>query len=370
MVERLKWVFLFLIFLGVVFLLGWFLFPFFKSTNALLQVNTPEVQSKVFLNGKELGKTPYLGKNLRVGDYNLRLGAELGKTSPKKVEFSREITLTSQALTAVNYEFGPNEKFSSGDIRTFKDGSGLSVVTEPRDAETWLDGKQVGKGSLSLNPDQGVHKLKVAKAGFVTRELVINIEQGFRLVVEVFLAEKPAEKTTKIEDGRFQVYNVLTAGKSLLKDPAAWGEGVFFFEKTLGIDFDCLIDTTGKVYYQNKAAFDEKVTKGQPAVIGYLTATDSPNLTADAKASLAKLKGEAGQVAPAQVAPQATPQVEILTTPTGTLNVRSGAGTGFPIVAKVNPGEKYQLLEETPGWFKIKLPDKDGWISSQYAKKL
>lgn len=370
MVQRLKWPFFFLVFLGIALAGGWFLFPFFKSTNALLQVETPGVQGKVFLDGKELGKTPYFGERLQVGNHKLRLEAQLGKPSPKKVEFSREITLTSQALTAVNYEFGPNQKFSSGDIRTFREGSGLSVITEPSGAAVWLDGKQVGKSSLTLDLDQGVHKLKVSKEGFVTRELVINTDADFRLIVEVFLTEKPAEKTTKIEDDTFQVYSVLTSSKSLLNNPAAWSEGVFFFEKTLDVNFDSLVDINGKVYYENKATFDEKIKTGETVVVGYLTATNNPDLTADAKTALTNLKGEAGQVAAAQEVPQATPQVEILATPTGTLNVRSSPSTSSPIITKVSPGEKYQLLEESPGWFKIKLADKEGWISTQYAKKL
>ena len=101
-----------------------------------------------------------------------------------------------------------------------------------------------------------------------------------------------------------------------------------------------------------------------------MAAGDSQGLTADAKTSLDKIKGEAGQVAAVRTAPQATSQVEILATPTGTLNVRSSPSTSSPIITKVSPGEKYQLLEESPGWFKIKLSDKEGWISSQYAKKL
>lgn len=370
MLKRLKWPFFFFIFLILALAVGWFLLPFFKSTNAILQVETPDVQSKVSLDGKEIGKTPYFGEKLAAGDYKLKLEATLSKPSTKKVEFSREITLTSLALTSVNYDFGPNQTFSSGDIRTFKEGSGMSVVTEPSDAEVWLDGKQVGKGSLSLNPDQGVHKLKVSKEGFITREVVINVEVDFRLIVEVLLAEKPAEKTTKIEDGQFQVYNVLTSSKSLLNNPNGWSEGVFFFEKDLGVDFDSLIDANGKAYYQDKNTFDDKVKKGSAVIVGYLAAADSPDLTTDARATLATLKGVAGQVAAAQSSPQPTPQVEILATPTGTLNVRSDASISSSIITKVNPGDKYPLLEESPGWFKIKLANAEGWISSQYAKKI
>lgn len=59
-------------------------------------------------------------------------------------------------------------------------------------------------------------------------------------------------------------------------------------------------------------------------------------------------------------------------TPTGWLRVRSlpSTGTDSSEVAKVNPGEKYLLLEEKPGWYKIEYEKgKFGWISSTYAQK-
>lgn len=65
--------------------------------------------------------------------------------------------------------------------------------------------------------------------------------------------------------------------------------------------------------------------------------------------------------------------VEILSTPTGFLRVRSGPSTANEEVAQVKPGERYPLLEEDAesGWFKIEYEkDKEGWVSNQYAKKL
>jgi hypothetical protein len=63
-------------------------------------------------------------------------------------------------------------------------------------------------------------------------------------------------------------------------------------------------------------------------------------------------------------------QVIIGETPTGFLRVRDSASLGGAEVAEVNPGEKYDLLDEQTGWYQIKLKDgKTGWISSQYATK-
>lgn len=63
-------------------------------------------------------------------------------------------------------------------------------------------------------------------------------------------------------------------------------------------------------------------------------------------------------------------RVLILQTPTGFLRVRNDASLGSAEIARVLPGEIYDLLDEQVGWFKIKLKDGQiGWISSQYAQK-
>lgn len=63
-------------------------------------------------------------------------------------------------------------------------------------------------------------------------------------------------------------------------------------------------------------------------------------------------------------------KILILDTPTGFLRVREDASLKALEVARVKPGETYDLLEEKNNWYKIKIDDKTfGWVSSQYAKK-
>jgi hypothetical protein len=72
--------------------------------------------------------------------------------------------------------------------------------------------------------------------------------------------------------------------------------------------------------------------------------------------------------------------VEILSTPTGYLRVRTEPGVKGEEIAQVKPGEKYLFLDEDSesGWFKIQLEapvtglpnGRDGWVSNQYAKKI
>lgn len=63
-------------------------------------------------------------------------------------------------------------------------------------------------------------------------------------------------------------------------------------------------------------------------------------------------------------------EVTIKSTPTGFLRVRETPSAGAKEIAQVKPKETYILLEEIPGWTRIRLKDsKEGWVSSSYIQK-
>jgi hypothetical protein len=71
--------------------------------------------------------------------------------------------------------------------------------------------------------------------------------------------------------------------------------------------------------------------------------------------------------------------IKIRSNDQGWLRVRVDGSIGASESAKVKPGEKYELLEEKTGWFKIKYNDNiagivegeftEGWVSSEYSSK-
>lgn len=73
--------------------------------------------------------------------------------------------------------------------------------------------------------------------------------------------------------------------------------------------------------------------------------------------------------------PSATPapqkqKVIILKTPTGFLRVREKASLDSQEIGRVNPGETFEVENETKDWLEIKLADgKTGWVSRQYVEK-
>lgn len=60
--------------------------------------------------------------------------------------------------------------------------------------------------------------------------------------------------------------------------------------------------------------------------------------------------------------------VEILSTPTGYINVRVLPNLNSEIVGKVYPQKIYPLLETNGLWYRIDIGGASGWISAEYAK--
>ena len=62
-------------------------------------------------------------------------------------------------------------------------------------------------------------------------------------------------------------------------------------------------------------------------------------------------------------------RVTVKPTETGWLNVRAGQGIDYPVIAKVNPGETYELVSRSGTWAQIKLSDGQvGWVAGRYLQ--
>lgn len=367
----------------VILILGFFayqyLIPQLRPPQAFLKVES-NLGAEVFLEGKSLGKSPLQKKDLKVGSYDLVIKATLPtfpktageKEGFKNLEFKQKIDLQPSAVTAVKYEFAPDEIFSSGEILSLRNGAGLSVTTNPENAEVFLEGKSLGNSPLSQIIDPGVHLLKVGKEGYVSREVEINIEERFRLTAWVSLALNPYPQTKKLsEKGKFTIFDLSSSNNTLTDDFHSWAQAIWHFQKSgksVPEKFDVLIDEGGKQYTLNTA-----YSKKKEVTVGYLSGS-SGKLSSKAKETWDKLiKGSSKT--------KASAEVKILDTPNGFLNVRSGPGTNHSVIQKVNPGQSFELIGEEKDWYKILiesakegLPDeasaKAGWIFAQYAKKL
>ncbi len=264
-----------------------------KKTPAALHINTTPV-ANVFIDGKLLGKTPYQGSDWKEGEVLIKLIPD-SATTPL-ASWEGKIKLTSGVLTLIERDFAVTENESAVQILTLekikdKKASSLSVVSDPDGSLITIDGE--AKGFTPLLLDQigvGDHQITVAKEGYVEKTVKAKTIAGFKLIINIKLAQK-------------------------LESPIATASG----------------------------------TPTPTPKVGKVTPTASVTVT----------------VVPGQK------QVLIKETPTGWLRVRMEPSTNATEAAKVNPGEKFPLLDEESGWLKIEYePGKEGWVAGQYATKI
>lgn len=118
-----------------------------------------------------------------------------------------------------------------------------------------------------------------------------------------------------------------------------------FFRRTQKIN----VDPGYQVNAKFKLAIDQSQT---PKIEEKITATDE-----------AKLKKDSTDTNTGK-------QVTIKETPTGWLRVREEPNAEASESAKVNPGDKFDILGEEAGWIKIEYEkNKTGWISGQYVDR-
>lgn len=253
----------------------------FKKANAGLKVESTPVAT-VFLDDKEVGKTPFKDEKLTPGEKTLRLVPEDSTLFPWEVK----IKLTEGALAFVSRNFAETEARSSGKRLTLekladKKATSLTVISTPDSCLVKIDGEEKGHTPVSLEDiSEGGHQVVLSSAGFEDIQVSAKVVKGFRINLNLKLAQKEEE-----------------------------GE-------------------------------EEKEEEGE---------------------------AEAAEAAEEEIA---RPYVKIKDTPTGWLRVRIGPTTAATEAARVDPGDKYPLLDEESGWYKIEYEkDEEGWISGRYAEK-
>jgi len=165
-----------------------------KQKTGGLQV-TSEPKATIFLEGKHLGQTPFSNKELKAGEFTLRLIPESEMLTP----WEQKIKLSPGILTVVNREFAESEEFSSGEILTLeslanKNLVSLAVISNPDGALVKVDGVTRGLTPISLEDvTEGDHLISLSLPGFLQKEVRAKTALGRKLIVNVKLAKEKAE---------------------------------------------------------------------------------------------------------------------------------------------------------------------------------
>ncbi|MEX2007286.1 MAG: PEGA domain-containing protein, partial [Candidatus Levyibacteriota bacterium] len=247
-----------------------------------------------------------------------------------------------------------------------KTGKGALQVTSIPDSNVYLDGKLVGKTPLCkcetadmIPVGDHVVKLIPSSGDFLPFEGKVTIYKSVLTVLDRTFGNGASSAgsiitLTPIADKDIaQFFAVSFPDKAqVLLDGSPAGATTLTLSNITASDHELTF---------KKEGYSEKVIRVRAAKgyklssIVYLGISDeiaSPSAVASPAAALSVAR------------------VLILATPTGFLNVRSTASLSGAILERVNPGDSFELVSETTGWYEIKLDSGDtGWISSQYASK-
>lgn len=231
----------------------------------------------VYINGKEVGSTPYENDNLNPGEKEIKLVTKNGS-------WNKKIELKNNIHTVVNWQFGETEDDASGYILYLeKTGdnkkAGLVVKTVPEKSSITVANEIKGQAPKKITDiGEGDKQLVLSFPGYKSMTIFIKAIKGYQLIVESKLAK----------------------------------------EKII-VDTTVPTETTQTNKLSTETTTNKKIT--------------------------------------------------IKETETGWLKVREASSSVSREITRVNPGEKYGLLEETTDWVKIDLgTNKSGWISASYAE--
>jgi len=210
------------------------------------------------------------------------------------------------------------------------------------DTASWQSKIKIYKNTRTyVNMELGSSDISTSGEVFTSVKMITQVKAGYG---EVMVETEPQGAIVYLDNDEkgvapVKLENVLKGDHEI----SVFMSG--FFRRTQKIN----IDPGYQVNAKFKLAIDQSQT---PKVEEKKTATDEASLK---EASVDIKTGK---------------QVTIKETPTGWLRVREEPNAEASESAKVNPGDKFDILGEEAGWIKIEYEkNKTGWISGQYVDR-
>lgn len=248
--------------------------------------------------------------------------------------------------------------------------AGLAITTTPT-ATVFIDNVQVGRTPYDGTRGPGEATIKLVPESqdipLSPYETKITLISGIKTVIKREFAETEEKSSGEIVS--FEKTGGSEASLAVISIPDS---------------AQVAVDGVGRGFAPVKVS---ALNPGEHQIVitrpGYDTRTISLKAQAGFKLTLfVKLapngQGPSPTPAPVEIEQKQT-YVQISSTPTGFLRVRSQPGSGGSELAQVKPGQEFPFIEddEATGWFKIEyLPaqagqkGKEGWVSNQYSKKI
>jgi hypothetical protein len=176
---------------------------FLQPAQAGLQVSS-NPPATIFLDEKEMGMTPQELKDLKPGEKTLKLVPQ--STATTYFPWETKIKLINGMVAVVSRDFGETESASAGEVMTLekiadKKSASLAVISLPDSAVVTLNNET--KGFTPVNLDglaAGNYEVRVSANGYQERMVRVKLDEGYKLMVNIKLAEEKQEEEKTEEE--------------------------------------------------------------------------------------------------------------------------------------------------------------------------
>ncbi len=159
-----------------------------KPKSGISIQSTPD-SATVFLDGEEVGTTPFEDKNLDVKSFHVKVNKD-------GASWQGNIKLTEGTITLINRDLAKDSSSQSGEVLSLSKGKGITLISNPSDSDIEIDGKDYGKTPISINLEPGEHTILVSHPNYLKRSIKVSLPKEFNLAVSVDLALSEADLST------------------------------------------------------------------------------------------------------------------------------------------------------------------------------
>lgn len=169
------------------------------KAKAGLQVITDDIPSSVFLDGQYLNSTPLIAKDLKPGQYTIRIQPNDALLVP----YETTLELKKGLLTVITWKPSDRPEMSGGVIYEMeelpdKSKSEVSITTIPEGAIVTLEGKQKDfTPVIYTDVTPGNQGFEVTLPSYETQSHTLFVQPGYRMLVSVKLAKLQPIVTTE-----------------------------------------------------------------------------------------------------------------------------------------------------------------------------
>lgn len=156
------------------------------SMKSGVSITTIPEGAVVFLDGNEVGKTPYDNKDLEVKEYKVKLEKDNSVWEGK-------VKLITGTITLINRELSSDIVSSAGDVLYLEKGKGINVISNPSGSDVEVDSKIYGKTPIGIDLLPGEHTILVTHPNYLKRSIKVTLPLEYSLTIATDLGLSEAD---------------------------------------------------------------------------------------------------------------------------------------------------------------------------------